>query len=275
MPANPSLSRRTMLQASGFGVLALTLPLPTVGTAAAAGYANTPPVLRRASWAALAGHDVQVVGGPVLQLTAVSDLARAASDASLRDLDEAFVLSFSGPANRPLDSEIHQLAHPELGTVSLFVTPVGQVGSSQQYEAVVDRTVRIPGMLDAPAVTGTAADAVAEAEASTLGVVAPAVGAAPASVLRKRLKVRAQAHRTASRTKLDLDLTGAAVQAVAVRVVRHGKTLASGQGLVQHGKASLVLHGRHRLARGTYDLVVTATDRKAQALTVTRTVKIR
>ncbi|MEN0013196.1 MAG: hypothetical protein AAGC46_07520, partial [Solirubrobacteraceae bacterium] len=62
------LSRRTMLQASGYGALVLTLPLAAGATASVAEAAAVPASLRRASYLGLVGETFAVDSGGSLTL---------------------------------------------------------------------------------------------------------------------------------------------------------------------------------------------------------------
>lgn len=263
------ISRRAMLKLSGGSVLALTVPLDLAAPTLAAPAA--PAQLRRSSWAGLVGSLIPVVGGPALRLVDVADLSRAQADPGLRDLEEAFVLTFRGPVEPTLGSGIAQLQHPELGTVSLFLSPVDTAQGGQRYEALVDRTVRLASVLDAPAFVGSAEDAAAGAAASTAPVVKPAIGGR--SLVARRLKVRARARRDGRRLAVDLSFVGGGIRAARVQLVRHGRSVATGEGLIRHGRALIAV--RSHVPRGSYDLVVTATDRHAAAITVTRSVTVR
>lgn len=83
------------------------------------------------------------MGGHVLTLAAVEDVAGAEYDEALRGHQAAFSLRFTGPADA-LPSALHEVRHDVLGPFPLFVGPVGTaVGRTQQYHAVVDRTMRV------------------------------------------------------------------------------------------------------------------------------------
>lgn len=46
-----------------------------------------------------------------------------------------FSLLFEGPAMPRLDQRIHQVRHPELGELAVFLVPVGPHGDGMGYEA--------------------------------------------------------------------------------------------------------------------------------------------
>jgi hypothetical protein len=274
MGLSSSLSRRSMLQISGMGALALTLPLPDIASGAAS---EAPPQFLRSSYLGHVGQTFAVVGGSDLVLTRVDDLARALSDVTLQGHEEAFALRFTGAS--ALSSGVHALTHPELGSIALFISPVDQAGTTHAYDVVVDRTVRLARALDAPSdlasVTAPAGDLSPAAETTAERGTAVATSIAAARRAAARLRVRATARRTGRTVATELTFPGGGVQAVKVRLVRHGRTYARGTGAVTRGHADLRLKATRHLARGTYDLVVTATDRHAAATTVTRTVKVR
>lgn len=135
---------------------------------------STPKHLLRSSYLPLAGEQFRI-GGKLLQLGVVDDLAGAEDDEELRGHAEAFALTFYGPPNA-LGGAVQTFTHPAIGTYSLFIAAVGPVaGKVQRYEVVVDRSVGRPadppspakGISSPPAHPGdpeAAAAAVAEAE---------------------------------------------------------------------------------------------------------------
>lgn len=141
------LTRRRLVQAGG--AAAASLYLGTLPSRAAAAVAPAAPAyLRRSSYAMLKNSAFAVAGArgakTTLRLTAVADLARARLESSLRDRDDAFALTFTGPSGAPLASATHELRHPRLGTFSVFMAPVGRpTRSAQRYEVVVDRSVTL------------------------------------------------------------------------------------------------------------------------------------
>jgi hypothetical protein len=56
--------------------------------------------------------------------------------------EESFSLIFRGPADWPLVQRAHNLKHPKLGTIELFLVPIGKVerdAVTRLYEAVFNR----------------------------------------------------------------------------------------------------------------------------------------
>lgn len=59
---------------------------------------------------------------------------------------EQFSLRFEAPPGHRIESRIHQLHHPVLGSMELFISPVGSAdrfGAQQKGEAVVSSLVRL------------------------------------------------------------------------------------------------------------------------------------
>lgn len=277
------LSRRTMLQASGLGVAALTIPVPSSWSAAPTAPGRAPLHLRRSSYEGFIGTRF-TTGGTALTLTGVDDLPAASRRPELRDHDEAFVATFSGPSDPVLASGMHELAHPEHGSATLFISPVSEPGAGrQQYEVTVDRTILVPGMLFAPdpvisapapsAPAGATPVAGAAAAAAALGAPAPASSARRR--VAKRMRVRTAARRSGRRVRIEVRFLGGGVTATRVELRRKGRTYARGTAVARRNVARLDLRRRRVIKRGNYDLVLTVTDRKGGVTTTTRTVKVR
>jgi hypothetical protein len=249
------LTRRTFLRAAGgTGVAVAAGARPWSASAAV-----TDPHLRRSSYAGLVGTTFSVDGGPSLELTAVSDLGRR-----LARRDDAFTLIFSGPADA-VASGIHTLRHPRLGRFELFVSPVDRE-SGGRYQVVVDRSVGVPAAPPAPPAPA-AAPAVAPAVAAAAGE--------PASHHEPILR-RATLHRLARGVRVDLLLRrDRRALLVRAKLVRHGHVVARGLETVRHGRARVRLHGAHRVRRGVYTLVVSATYADGTVLTQRSRVRVR
>lgn len=54
--------------------------------------------------------------------------------------EESFSLIFRGPLEIPLRQRIHRLNHPALGSLELFMVPVGKDEGSRYYEVLFNRT---------------------------------------------------------------------------------------------------------------------------------------
>ena len=68
--------------------------------------------------------------GPDLELIAVESLRPHARRA------EPFSLLFRGPQRPILPQSTYDLAHPELGTMKIFLVPVQPSGDGAEYEAI-------------------------------------------------------------------------------------------------------------------------------------------
>jgi hypothetical protein len=249
-----SLTRRSLLQsgaATGAGALVGMRPW----SAAPASAATLPSYLRRSTYTRLARRDFAVTGdaGPVvLNLLSVSDVAGARSKQALAGSEDAFALAFSGPLATPLGSGTHTVRHPDLGTFRMFVTEVGQPAGNRRYEALVDRSVGVaPSKAPAPPAKALAAAAAVTAEA-------PAAARTPKAVtLLKRVVLRRSGH--AVRCEIALRSTARATK-VRAKLVRWGRPVAMARHDVHGRRAVLRFDPGARLPRGTYVLVVTATD---------------
>ena len=106
--------------------------------------------LRRASYAGLAGAFAVSVEGATqtLELVDVGDLPVAATRPELRGRDDAFALRLRGSAASAFEQGTRDFRHPELGGFSLFLAPAERAGDAQDYEAIIDRTVPVPGLRD-------------------------------------------------------------------------------------------------------------------------------
>lgn len=197
---NRGFTRRRALQIGAMTALSAMWAGPSLARAATN---STPLYLRRASYSGLVGKTFKIDGGS-FSLASVSDLAGAANDASLRGHDEAFVLEFDGQAGA-LASGIHDFSHPDLGSFSMFASPVDEpAGATQRYEVVVDRSVGRPAdPPEAPADPQPAmTDAQKEAAAAEVLESTPLheiPGApVPAKAARKHRAKRTSRHTTAA-----------------------------------------------------------------------------
>jgi hypothetical protein len=70
-------------------------------------------------------------GEPPVSITLV-DVGTGRPREGMRD---PFTLTFTGPAQLPLDQGIHPLTHPSMGLLELFLVPVARDESSMTSEA--------------------------------------------------------------------------------------------------------------------------------------------
>jgi hypothetical protein len=71
---------------------------------------------------------------PTIELMLTEVSARQAAGAY-----ESFSLLFEGPEDRPLPQGLFELSHQRLGTLEIFLVPVG-VDGTRRYEAVFNRS---------------------------------------------------------------------------------------------------------------------------------------
>jgi hypothetical protein len=253
-----SLTRRSLLQAgatTGAGIVVGLRPWSAAPAAAAA----TPSFLRRSSYTTLVRRDFAVAGAAapvVLNLLGVADVAGARTTKRLAGSEDAFALSFSGPVATPLESGTHTVRHPDLGTFRMFVTEVGRPAGNRRYEAVVDRSIGVaPSQVPTPP-PHVAARTVAPAGALVIAG-RPAARKPRVATLLKRVVLRRTGH--AVRCELVLRPAAKATK-VRAKLVRWGRPVAIARHEVHHGRAVLRFDAGARLPRGTYVLVLTATD---------------
>jgi hypothetical protein len=68
--------------------------------------------------------------GAALTLTEIKRLGAALRDGG------AFALYFEGPGPAPLQQAIYPIRHPALGTLDIFIVPVGRTADGFRYEAI-------------------------------------------------------------------------------------------------------------------------------------------
>lgn len=288
------LSRRRLLQARAAGVAAASFATGwrTAGGAAHAAGPSDP--LRRSAWLTAADGEVALVADPgrSLRLAAVADLPVAARIPALRGHDDAFILRFAGPAG--LEPAIHRLRHPQLGDIALFLAPADG-DATGLYEAVIDRTVRIPGLDGRERASAAPADATTPPAAAPAAAAPPtgataasptATGPADAGRPRRRPARRAPRLRRvelrrgpAGRVALaDLALADAdRVVAVHGALLRDGRVVGRASARLRSSgrRARLRLAGRRRLARGRHVLALTLVDRDGRVTRIRRAVRVR
>jgi hypothetical protein len=262
------LSRRRLIQLGGGATAALYLP----SFASVAVASGVPASLKRSSYASLVGASFTSDAG-ALTLTAVSDLARAASDPSFAGRDDAFALSLSGPTGSVLQSGIHTLSNSTVGSFDIFISPVDDPGADQAYEVVVDRSVPI-GLADdvapQPLAQSNGAAGVAEVEPSSRLVSGGGTAGHVALV------EFASVARRGGLLTVDVRVArGKGIVAVAVSLSRGGTQYARASGRLRGGRAVRLTMRRLRKVRaGHYQLRVTTTDSHGRRSASTRSVSI-
>jgi hypothetical protein len=139
-----ALTRRRLLRNGAAGTAAVYLASQWEILDSAAIGAPLAPALRRSTWTALAGTTVRAAGQR-LTVVEVTDLPIAATIPALQGHDGAFVVHFSG--DRGLAAGTVAVTGDRDLATELFLSPVdATAGSSQHYEAIIDRTIRIAGV---------------------------------------------------------------------------------------------------------------------------------
>jgi hypothetical protein len=276
------LTRRSLLRAgAGAGAAAVIGVRPWAAASAAA--AGAPGYLTRSGYAGLEGTTFTVETGAdpvVLRLESVADVAGAATRRALAGSDDSFALTFSGPLGSPLDSGIHTLRHPRLGSFELFASPVDEPEGSRTYEVVVDRSV--PGgsaVREAPAAPARPKDAGAGSPAGeddpAAGGAAPGA-AAPGDPPRTALLRRASLRRAGRWLRCELVLARSEdAERVRVRLMRNGHVLARARAEVADGRAAVRLENDRPLTAARYTLVVTAVHADGSHTVERRRVTVR
>jgi len=82
-------------------------------------------------------HSVFTVSdGPAFRLPLeLTQVTGSASDPRI----ESFSLLFRGPVDPLLPQKIYTFEHPEIGTFSIFIVPVGQDSAGTTYQAIFNR----------------------------------------------------------------------------------------------------------------------------------------
>ena len=269
MDPTSGLTRRSLLAAgTTAGAAALLGIRPWTAAAAGPGY------LSRSAYTGLEGtrFTVQTGAEPVaLRLDSVSDLAGAGTRQGLAGSEDAFALRFSGPLSAPLDSGIHTLSHPSIGTVELFASPVDAPETDRSYEIVVDRSVGAGvAHSDAPKAAEPQAPPAPEPEKQPDPAPQEPRKAAPLVVRRATLR------RAGRWARCELVLrSSVSAERVRCRLLRGGKVVAGATKGVEDRRAVLRLEAVHPLAAGSYTLVVTAIGADGKSTSERKRVTLR
>jgi hypothetical protein len=132
-----SFTRREVLGA-GLGFAGATLALGTIGLGVLDRSAR-PSYLAETTYRPLVGSvfNVETPSGKIaLTLAGTRSLGPLRYGQALISGKENFALDFKGRLG--MTSGVHTLSHPALGQFQLFINPVGQPGSSQRYEAIIN-----------------------------------------------------------------------------------------------------------------------------------------
>ena len=256
MNQTTGLTRRSLLCVGATASAAVALGVRPWTAAAAGGTGH----LSRSAYTGLEGTTFTVETGarPVmLKLESVSDVAGAASKRTLVGSDDAFALKFSGPMSAPLDSGIHTLHHPSLGSFELFSSPVDAPEDDRHYEIVVDRSVGAPRAQDAPRAPEAPKVEVREPEPEPEAEAEPKPEPKPEAALLRRASLKRAGRWARCEVVLARSVDAERVRG---RLVRKGKVVASAARAVTDQRAVLRFESAEKLAAGTYTLILAAFD---------------
>ena len=137
------LTRRTVLAAGGAGLVAVAVPERVGQLLSSSAWASTAPAdltLERFAPDEGSRFDVRVSPGHKVPVTLIEAADRPGRRPDRRGPSgSAFTLLFGGSAPKAFGDGIYTLVHPSLGSISLFLVPVGRAVAGQRYEAVVNR----------------------------------------------------------------------------------------------------------------------------------------
>jgi hypothetical protein len=275
-PANPTsseLTRRRLLVkagAAGAGTLALGAlgKVGLDGTARAAGIGND--ALRRSSYLDLSttAFTATVDGGShKLELIGVEDLPVAASVPTLRDSDDAFSLRFRGDGRDSFPQGTWAVSHPQLGSFQLFMVPIEQRTGTQDYEAVIDRTVSAPSRDDGG--VPRPVDPGDRASTSSAG------GVGDRRIVPRLRRATLRRSRSGRRLWAEVALGNASsVKSVNATLLRRGKVVGSASASPRGGRALLRFGTRPPKRGASYVLALTAIDGNGQVTRLRKPVRI-
>jgi hypothetical protein len=182
-----------------------------------------------------------------MKLVSVSDLAAAVHMKVLRGSQEAFSLVFSGPTSPTLASGIHPFTNRELGSFTMFVSPIAAPDSDQLYEALV----------------------ISHSLSKGTKIPKPPKRKPARRKPRARRSVvrRITARRLRRGMAVKLRLSGKShVKVVTAWLLRNDKVIATRvvKGVAGRHRVSLRLKTSRRLRNGRYDLIVRTRDRRGR-----------
>lgn len=201
-----------------------------------------------------------------LELIAVEDLPIAASVPALRDRDDAFSLRFRGEGRAAFAQGTHELRHPELGSFSLFLAPIEQLSETQDYEAVVDRTIPVPSLGDDGAPEPVEPGDRGQPAGRGIG------SGRPAARLRHASLRRSSSGRT---LVADLAITGGdAAEQIQATLLRRGRPVGRATARARRGRALLRFPTRAPRRDAAYVLQVVVVGADGQVTTARRRLRV-
>lgn len=100
--------------------------------------ALVPVSLTRSTFSPLLGQSFRVTGGTYLANLVLDEVNDLSPVGKIND-EHRFSLIFSGPPRGPRIDEIAEFRHENIGSFSMFVTPVDRVVNATHYEALFNR----------------------------------------------------------------------------------------------------------------------------------------
>jgi hypothetical protein len=278
-PAGASdLTRRQALQAGGTAAAAaivLLHPWTSAVARAADGSERVPNHLLRSAWRDLTDRQLRA-GNLTFRLESVGDLPAAQNVASLVDSEDAFLLTFSGPASVGTPGTPLRIKHAELGTFDMAVVP----GGDGRYHAVVNRVLsnresrRTPPRPPRPS---PAAELPADEGHDTRTGARESSGAANAPKRKRRNKVirtveaKRAKHGAKCVVKLDDDADATELTAW---LKRDDRIVATASRRIRGKRVAFNLKGaKKRFRKGVYELTVIARDDEGEQYA--RNVRVR
>jgi hypothetical protein len=255
--AKPSgLTRRSLFQAGGIAGAAALVGVrpwaPAPAAAAAAHSDGTPAHLLRSSYAQLGSPDFEVGGATRLTLSGVGDLPAAVNVTELAGSEDAFALTFTGPAG--LESHAHDFYHSELGTFDLFISSEDRDGTT--YGAIVNRSVGAQRHMPAPPKAGEARPGANEDSGHE------ATPEQRRRARRRRYVRRMRARRTAKGVACTVVLADDVdARSLSVWLVRGRRTVAAASVRDAGRRTVFRAPAKRRLRKGRYYLAVLAVGR--------------
>jgi hypothetical protein len=260
------LTRRQALQAGGTAAAAAIVFLHpwTTAIARAADGSDAPKHLLRSAWRDLSDPELRA-GDVLLRLESVGDLPAAPEVRSLRDSEDAFLLTFSGPKTIGSPGAPLHVRHAELGS---FDIAIGAGSDDGTYYAVVNRVLsntesrRTPPR---PANPPAAATPPVDEGHDTRSGASPSVDEAHTTHVKRRNKVirSVEVRRAKHGAKVVVELAPSAhASELTAWLKREERIVASASRRVHGKRVAMNLKGsKKRFRKGVYELTVIAVDR--------------
>ncbi len=277
-PAKSSRSaltrRRLLSEAGAVGVAgAATVWLGNLGKGPFSGIATAAEVeseaLRRSSYMELSSPSFTALvdgTGHQLELIGVEDLPVAASVPALRESEDAFSLRFRGDGANAFEQGTHELRHERLGDFSLFLAPIERRTGTQDYEAVIDRTIVLPG--------SGGDGAPRPVDPGERGSESPRREVGPARAAPRLRHAKLRRAPSGRRLLAEITLGGGAVELVRATLMRRGHPVGTASARPNRGRARLGFATRVPPRGAAYVLQLTVVDAEGKATRLHRRLRI-